>query len=65
MDPWGCVVCETHDKIDVCVTEIDLDYVNKRRMEMPVESHRRSDLYGSITARSNGKPQVPISVKES
>ena len=48
MDPWGAVIAECSDKADVAIAEIDLDYLHKRRTEMPVTEHRRTDLYGSI-----------------
>lgn len=48
VDPWGCIIAECHDTIDVCVAEIDLNLLKKRRLEMPVLSHKRLDLYSSI-----------------
>lgn len=33
--------------------EINLDYVKRTRTQMPVTLHRRSELYGSITAVEN------------
>ena len=48
VDPWGTVVAQCHDTIDVCVTEIDLPLLHKRRSQMPVFSHKRHDLYGHI-----------------
>ena len=55
MDPWGTVLAECHDKPDVCVAEIDLEYLRKRRVEMPVWEHRRHDLYGHIHVNTKGK----------
>lgn len=55
IDPWGSIIAECHDKPDVCVAEIDLALLNKRRLEMPVISHKRLDLYGQISPLSSGE----------
>lgn len=51
IDPWGCVLAECHDKADVCVAEIDLDLLKRRRLEMPVMAHKRPDLYGVLSLK--------------
>jgi len=48
VDPWGTVVTRCHDTVDICVAEIDLPLLHKRRSEMPVFSHKRHDLYGYV-----------------
>jgi len=48
VDPWGTVLARCHDTIDICVAEIDLPLLHKRRSEMPVLSHKRHDLYGQV-----------------
>jgi len=48
VDPWGTVVARCHDTIDICVAEIDLQLLHKRRSEMPVFNHKRHDLYGHV-----------------
>ncbi|GFR97283.1 nitrilase and fragile histidine triad fusion protein NitFhit [Elysia marginata] len=50
VDPWGAVVSQCSEGTGVCVAEIDLDYLAKRRREMPVWQHRRIDLYGRVEA---------------
>ncbi|KAL3068574.1 hypothetical protein niasHT_030865 [Heterodera trifolii] len=45
VDPWGTVVAQCTDREDLCFAELDLDYVEEVRTNMPVFSHRRSDLY--------------------
>ena len=52
MDPWGKIIAEIPEEVDVCLAEIDLDYLRKRRSEMPVTSHRRHDLYGHINTNT-------------
>lgn len=54
IDPWGCVVAQCHEGVDVCLAEIDLDYLHKVRTDMPVQQHRRQDLYGYIRASHIG-----------
>jgi len=48
VDPWGTVIARCHDTIDICIAEIDLPLLHKRRSEMPVFNHKRHDLYGHI-----------------
>ena len=55
VDPWGCIVAECPGQVGVCVAEIDTEYLKKRRREMPVQSHRRHDLYGQIVVNSKGE----------
>ncbi|KAI8070740.1 nitrilase [Gongronella butleri] len=46
VDPWGTVVSQCSDAVeDVAVATIDLDYLRRIRMEMPVMTHRRPDVY--------------------
>nr|XP_060614559.1 deaminated glutathione amidase [Anolis sagrei ordinatus] len=55
VDPWGSVVAQCHDGPGLCYAEIDLEYLNRVRKEMPVFRHRRSDLYGRVALR-RGSP---------
>jgi len=48
VDPWGTVIARCHNTIDICLAEIDLPLLHKRRSEMPVFSHKRHDLYGHV-----------------
>ncbi|MDO9591886.1 MAG: carbon-nitrogen hydrolase family protein [Erysipelotrichaceae bacterium] len=45
VSPWGDVVSRLDDQPGMLVTEIDLDYVDKVRRELPLLQHRRKDLY--------------------
>ncbi|CAD6198155.1 unnamed protein product [Caenorhabditis auriculariae] len=45
VDPWGAVVAQCSERVDMCFCEIDLGYVEEVRTLQPVYSHRRSDLY--------------------
>ncbi|XP_059805874.1 deaminated glutathione amidase isoform X2 [Hypanus sabinus] len=51
VDPWGCVLAQCGQGLGLCCAEIDLDYLQQVRQQMPVTQHRRCDLYGSV-----GKP---------
>ncbi|XP_070557901.1 deaminated glutathione amidase-like [Ptychodera flava] len=54
VDPWGCIVACCHEGVDVCVADIDLEYLQKVRTDLPCWNHRRYDLYGKIqTNRSS------------
>ncbi|XP_060575364.1 nitrilase and fragile histidine triad fusion protein NitFhit-like [Ruditapes philippinarum] len=48
VDPWGTVLAECAEGEGVCVAEVDLDYLHKVRLQMPIHKHRRTDLYGSL-----------------
>lgn len=50
VDPWGCVIAQCREGNDVCVAEIDLEYLSKVRQQMPVMNHKRNDLYGNLTS---------------
>ncbi|XP_021232087.1 nitrilase homolog 1 isoform X2 [Numida meleagris] len=47
-DPWGTVVAQCSEGPGLCYAEIDLEYLHRVRREMPVQSHRRADLYGTV-----------------
>lgn len=48
VDPWGAVVAQCREGVNVALAEIDLGYVEKVRENMPVMDQRRPDLYGSV-----------------
>ncbi|XP_059142934.1 nitrilase and fragile histidine triad fusion protein NitFhit-like isoform X2 [Physella acuta] len=50
VDPWGAIVAQCSEGPGVCLAEIDLDYVDRVRSDMPVWQHRRTDLYGRVVA---------------
>lgn len=45
VDPWGRVIMQMDEKEGIGIVEIDLDYVEKVRRELPLLKHRRTDLY--------------------
>ncbi|NWH77192.1 NIT1 amidase, partial [Piaya cayana] len=50
VDPWGAVVAQCREGPGLCYAEIDLQYLHRVRREIPVFSHRRHDLYGTVEA---------------
>ncbi|XP_054719461.1 nitrilase and fragile histidine triad fusion protein NitFhit-like [Uloborus diversus] len=48
VDPWGVVIACCSSGPGMALAEINLNYVNKVRAEMPIWLHRRDELYGSI-----------------
>ncbi|XP_051865784.1 deaminated glutathione amidase [Pristis pectinata] len=48
VDPWGCVVAQCGQGPGLCCAEIDLDYLQRVRRQMPVIQHRRHDLYRTV-----------------
>ncbi|KAG7153712.1 Nitrilase and fragile histidine triad fusion protein NitFhit-like [Homarus americanus] len=45
VDPWGAVVCQVSEGTNFALADINLEYLETIRQEMPVLSHRRLDLY--------------------
>lgn len=48
VDPWGQVVASCHEGVDVCLANIDIDYLESVRKQMPVWSQRRTDIYKDV-----------------
>ena len=45
VDPWGKILTQMDEKAGIRMVELDLDYVDKVRQELPLLAHRRTDLY--------------------
>lgn len=45
VDPFGKIIAETDEKESIIFSEIDLDYVDKIREELPILKSRRPELY--------------------
>ncbi|MFH4981414.1 hypothetical protein AB6A40_008123 [Gnathostoma spinigerum] len=48
VDPWGAIISQCSETVDVCFAEISLDYLDEVRHLQPVFEHRRPDLYSLI-----------------
>lgn len=48
VDPWGTVIAQVGEGVGVATAPIDLNYLAKLRNNMPVQRHRRPDLYGDV-----------------
>ncbi|KAH7731082.1 CBN-NFT-1 protein [Aphelenchoides avenae] len=48
VDPWGAVVAQCSETVDMCFAEINMDYVDEIRQTQPVMDHRRSELYSLV-----------------
>jgi predicted amidohydrolase len=46
VDPWGTVIAQCRERVDILVAEIDLEHLRAVRERMPVQRHRRRDLFG-------------------
>lgn len=46
VDPWGIVRAQCHEGVGTLVAELDMDYLADVRERMPVQRHRRRDLFG-------------------
>lgn len=45
VDPWGRVLVQMDEKEGAAVVDLDLDYADRVREELPLLRHRRTDLY--------------------
>ncbi|PKL06138.1 MAG: hydrolase [Spirochaetae bacterium HGW-Spirochaetae-9] len=45
VDPWGTVIARSKDQPGVTLAEIDLDFLDKIREQIPSLKNRRSDIY--------------------
>lgn len=45
VDPWGTVIARAKDEPGITYAEIDLDYLEKIRRQIPSLENRRTDLY--------------------
>jgi predicted amidohydrolase len=45
VDPWGTVIARSKDQPGVTIAEIDLDFLDKIRGQIPSLKNRRSDVY--------------------
>ncbi|CAG5123937.1 unnamed protein product [Candidula unifasciata] len=59
VDPWGAIIAQCSEGTGVCVAELDLEYLERVRSEMPVRLHRRTDLYGRIAAPESQISTIP------
>lgn len=46
VDPWGTVIAQCRDGVSTLVVDLDLDYLQAVRQRLPIQSHRRRDLFG-------------------
>lgn len=51
VDPWGQVIAQCTEGTGIAIASINLDYVKKVRLNLPVFNHRRTDLYPEITVK--------------
>lgn len=45
VDPWGTVIAQCSQGIGLQIASIDFDFINRVRADMPLEDHRRTDIY--------------------
>ena len=48
VNPWGTVIARAQETAGVTMAEIDLDYLDKVRRDLPCIKNRRSDVYEMI-----------------
>lgn len=52
IDPWGTVIARAKDMPGITYAEIDLDYQEQIRKQIPSLENRRADLYGVVDKTS-------------
>ncbi|KAJ1363935.1 Nitrilase and fragile histidine triad fusion protein NitFhit [Parelaphostrongylus tenuis] len=63
VDPWGAVIAQCSERVDMCFAEIDLSYVDELRSMQPVFAHRRNDLY-SLHVNEVDTEETPMKFAE-
>ncbi|VDN05729.1 unnamed protein product [Thelazia callipaeda] len=53
VDPWGAVIAQCSEAVDMCFAEISPNYLDEIRKLQPVFDHRRSDLYSLVMLQKN------------
>ncbi len=48
IDPWGTIVARAPERAGIAVGEIDLDYLDRVRANLPSLKNRRGDVYDTI-----------------
>jgi predicted amidohydrolase len=46
VDPWGVVLAQCREGTDTLTVELDMEYLRRVRERLPVQKHRRRDLFG-------------------
>jgi predicted amidohydrolase len=46
VDPWGTVVAQCREGLDTISVELDMEYLASVRQRLPIQRHRRRDLFG-------------------
>lgn len=52
IDPWGTIVAQCSEGTGLAIASIDLDCLDTIRKNMPVQNHRRTDLYPEMKSLS-------------
>lgn len=50
-DPWGNIVSRANEGVGIALAEIDLDYLDRIRTQIPSLKNRRSDVYALDTVK--------------
>lgn len=53
VDPWGKVIACASDKVGIITAEVDMNYLQKIRTEMPVFDHARKDVYDNMKSSTD------------
>jgi predicted amidohydrolase len=62
VDPWGTVIAQAADRVEIVTAELDTDRVAAVRRQIPALANRRSVAYERIT---NGRAEDSVRVQES
>jgi len=46
VDPWGTVIAQCSEGVSTATAQIDIEFLESTRQRMPVQRHRRRDLFG-------------------
>jgi len=46
VDPWGTIIAQCRESVDILSVELDMEYLATVRQRLPIQRHRRRDLFG-------------------
>ncbi|KAK2714404.1 nitrilase and fragile histidine triad fusion protein NitFhit-like [Artemia franciscana] len=57
VDPWGAIIAQCSEGVGIAFAEVDLDYLKSVRTRIPVQSHKRPDIYLEKFSRQSPLPE--------
>jgi deaminated glutathione amidase len=62
VDPWGTVIAQAADRVEIVTAELDTERVAAVRRQIPALANRRPAAYARV---ADGRVEEPVPVRES